>query len=166
MDWNKNRLKRIILLPLEIGGNMNKKEYKEELKYIKTKTENLLPSIEDILSPLYEIEEILQQAVGKAEENGFSIDIDVEQIISNSISSIMENWDDYKDVIDVCELLSSNLEEWQYDSSESKQEQIQEYINFVQNLMEKYYDVISNSDSGESITEQLKEVMEYIDEEL
>lgn len=143
---------------------MTKKEYKEELKYIKQKTEDLIPNVQDILYPLNEIEEILQQAVEKADKNGFSLDIDIEQIISGSVTSIIENWEEYKDIIDACELFVSNLEEWRSESSENKQSQIQEYIDSIQRLMDMYYNLIPNSDSEENVTEQLREIMEYINE--
>lgn len=97
------------------------------------------------------------------DENGVETGIDFESVSNNTLRSCIENSADIEDIFNQFDYLIADLDCWKDDSSEEKQEEINEkYIDVLNEIREIYE--LDSIEEEDDLINQLDEMINALDD--
>lgn len=116
---------------------MKKSEIKSGVRNIITVIKNVRGQIDDMLQPIYEVKKHFDAVEELETKYDIECDTNFDEVIGVAINNYMNDNEQISEIDSAFNNLISDLEDWMYDSSEKKQEQIQEeYIDVLEELRE------------------------------
>lgn len=137
---------------------MKKSEIKDGIKSIINAINTARKNIEEYLQPYLDIKNHLDEIQSIEENNGIETGMDYETIAIDTLRSCIEQSRDIEEITEQFDYLNSDLENWQYEVSEDKSEQIQEkYIDVLTEIKDNFeLDII---ESVEDLDNQLYDMI-------
>lgn len=142
---------------------MRKSEIKQGVKSIMEAITTARENIDEYLQPYKDIKEHLETIQSIEEDNGLETGLDYETIEDDTLRSCISESGDIQDIENQFEMLMSDLENWQDESSEKKSEQIQEqYVDVLSEIKESFD--IDSIECEEDIDDRLHDMINSLED--
>ncbi|MBY6838762.1 hypothetical protein [Clostridium botulinum] len=142
---------------------MRKSEIKQGVKSIMEAITTARENIDEFLQPYKDIKEHLEAIQSIEEDNGLETGFDYEEIENDTLRSCISESGDIQDIENQFEMLMSDLENWQDESSEKKSEQIQEqYVDVLSEIKESFD--IDSIECEEDVDDRLYDMINSLED--
>ncbi|MBZ9693355.1 hypothetical protein [Clostridium sp. M14] len=142
---------------------MRKSEIKQGVKSIIEAIITARENVDEYLQPYKDIKEHLEAIQSIEEDNGLETGFDYEEIENDTLRSCISESGDIQDIENQFEMLMSDLENWQDESSEKKSEQIQEqYVDVLSEIKESFD--IDSIECEEDVDDRLYDMINSLED--